>query len=355
MMPAYNAEKYIEEAIKSVLAQSYTHWELIVVDDGSTDGTAGIVASFDDPRIKLLRQSNGGESVARNTALRHMHGEFVAFLDADDMYLANHLTLTMSFLKEHPQFNGVYSDGYYYDSSGKLLKTLTSRRRGPFQGDIFAEAVRGSDLFGPPVSVVLERNLIVEHKLQFDEEITIGPDWVFLMQFASVGKFGYLDDYTCLYRIHDTNISLRVDLQRRAREHAKCRMRAINMDRFNECPVDVRAIVFYDLLILSLRDFPEKQIAVTHLPQFQLLLPEVQARLLRLMASRSMLEDDVEGEHVRSWLQKSYELDPTDMRAIIFRGLYNFSPQLSKRLLEIKRKDEADPLTISPFADINSS
>ena len=91
MMPAYNAENYIEAAVKSVLAQSYDHWELIVVDDGSTDGTASVVAEFDDPRIKLFKQSNGGESAARNTAIRQMQGEFVAFLDADDMYLPDHL------------------------------------------------------------------------------------------------------------------------------------------------------------------------------------------------------------------------------------------------------------------------
>ena len=355
MMPAYNAEKYIEEAIKSVLAQSYAHWELIVVDDGSTDGTAGVVAGFEDPRIKLHQQSNGGESVARNTALRHMRGEFVAFLDADDMYLPDHLALTVSFLKENPHFNAVYTDGYYCNSSGKLLQTLTSRRRGPFQGDIFAEAVRGSDLFGPPVSVVLRRKLIVEQKLQFDEEITIGPDWVFLMQFAAVGQFGYLDERTCLYRIHGSNISLHVGMQKTAREFAKCRIRTIHMERFDECPLDVRYNVFYDLLVNSLRDLPEEQTSITQWPQFQSLPTKERARLLRLMASQSMLSREVEMDHIGSWLQKSGELDSTEKRTSALLRLYNFSPQLAKRVLEIKRKGEVDPLTIPPFADLDLS
>jgi hypothetical protein len=284
-----------------------------------------------------------------------MQGEFVAFLDADDMYLPDHLAITVSFLKKHPHFNAVYTDGYYCDSSGKLLQTITSRRRGPFQGDVFAEAVRGSDLFGPPVSVVLQRTLIVEQKLQFDEEITIGPDWVFLMQFAAVGQFGYLDDFTCLYRIHDSNISLRIDLQKRAREFAKCRFRAINMDRFNDCPVDVRYNVFYDLLVNSLRDLPEEQTSITQWPQFQSLPAKAQARLLRRMASQSVLSKEVETDYVGGWLQRSNELDSTDKRASALLRLYKFSPQLTKWVLEIKGKGEVDPLTIAPFADIDLS
>ncbi len=91
MMPAYNAERYIRPAMESLLAQTYSRWELIVVNDGSKDATAAIARSFDDPRIRVIDQPNGGEASARNTALRTMRGEFVAFLDADDAYLPEHL------------------------------------------------------------------------------------------------------------------------------------------------------------------------------------------------------------------------------------------------------------------------
>ncbi len=355
MMPAFNAEKYVGEAIKSLLVQSYPNWELIVVDDGSTDETASVVTGFNDPRIKLVQQLNGGESAARNTALKHMRGEYVAFLDADDVYLPHHLGLAVEYLVENSYLDGAYTDGYYCDSSLRMIKTLSSRRRGPYQGDVFAEAVRGSDLFGPPVSIVLRRRPIIDHKLLFDEDITIGPDWVFLMQFAAVGQFGYLDQRTCLYRLHDTNISLRIDLQQRARELAKCRMRAIQMDRFDECPVDVRSNVFYDLLINSYRDCPEEQLSITQMPQFHKLPAKDKARLFRLMAVRSLLSNRGDRVYVGLWLHRSRELDSSDRRTSLLLQLHNLSPQLAKKLIEIKGKEEIDPLTVVPFSDIDMS
>lgn len=85
IMPAYNAERHVAEAIASVKAQHWTNWELIVVDDGSTDRTAEIANARPDPRIRLLRQENRGVSAARNAALDQAQGDCIAFLDADDL------------------------------------------------------------------------------------------------------------------------------------------------------------------------------------------------------------------------------------------------------------------------------
>lgn len=355
MMPAFNAEKFIEEAIASVLAQTAVAWELVVVDDGSVDATARLVAAFDDPRIRLVQQQNGGEAAARNTALRHLRGTYVAFLDADDLYLPQHLARATHYLDAHPGFAGVYSDGHYCDATGRQLVTLTSRRRGPYEGDVFAEAVRGSDLFGPPVSVVLRRNVIVEHALQFDESITIGPDWVFLMQVAAVGQFGYLDERTCLYRLHTTNISLQVDLQRRARELAKCRARSIAMPRFSECPLEVRTLVLHDLLVNLLRDDAPAREAVLQSAAFRQLPDTEQARILRLMASQSILIDAGERDRVRQWLQQSNRLDATDLRSRFLLSVHRLSPWLSRAMLGVRRLGQVDPLTIPPFADVQLS
>ena len=91
MMPAFNAERFIGRAIGSLRAQTFTDWELIVVDDGSTDATGAIARSAGDPRIRVIRQDNRGEAAARNVALAASTGEYVAFLDADDAFLADHL------------------------------------------------------------------------------------------------------------------------------------------------------------------------------------------------------------------------------------------------------------------------
>jgi glycosyltransferase involved in cell wall biosynthesis len=197
-MPAYNAEAYIGQAIESVLAQSYQRWELVVVDDGSIDGTGRIASRYGDSRIRLIRQDNQGEAAARNTALSNIQGEYLAFLDADDLYLPHHLDTTVGYLQAQSKAEGVYTDGYYIDQMGSQLQTLSSRRRGPFEGNLFEEVLYGSDVFGPPTCVVLRNQLIESHGLKFDEEIVIGPDWDFFAKYAELGDFGYIEQKTCL-------------------------------------------------------------------------------------------------------------------------------------------------------------
>lgn len=103
VMPAYNAGQFIEQAIESVRAQTFPNWELLIVDDGSTDGTAAILARQNDSRIKVLHQPNAGVSAARNAALDVARGEFVTFLDADDRLPPNALMLRVSYLQANPQ------------------------------------------------------------------------------------------------------------------------------------------------------------------------------------------------------------------------------------------------------------
>src|SRR5256714_13067953 len=87
IMPAFNAAPHIRQSIQSVLAQTFDNWDLIVVDDGSTDETATLAGSFSDSRIRCVRRENGGQAAARNTGIVNTHGEFIAFLDADDLWL----------------------------------------------------------------------------------------------------------------------------------------------------------------------------------------------------------------------------------------------------------------------------
>lgn len=102
MMPAYNEEAGIGAAIESILAQTYPHWELVVVDDGSTDATASIVQSFADPRIRYVYQPNQGRGAARNRALLEARGEFIAITDADDISLPHRFASEVAFFDAHP-------------------------------------------------------------------------------------------------------------------------------------------------------------------------------------------------------------------------------------------------------------
>lgn len=102
IMPAYNCERFIAEAIRSVLAQTYTDWELIIVDDCSTDNTAQIVASFDDTRIVYQRnEKNVGAALTRNKALQIAKGHYIAFLDADDLWTPEKLEHQIAFMEKN--------------------------------------------------------------------------------------------------------------------------------------------------------------------------------------------------------------------------------------------------------------
>ena len=353
MMPAYNAELYIAQAIESVLAQSYPHWELIVVNDGSTDKTSDIAARYTDSRIKLFHQPNGGESSARNTALRHAQGEYLAFLDADDVYLPLHLELTIRYLQTHPSRDGVYTDGYYCDQNGARLKALASRRRGPFEGDIFEQMARASDVFGAPVCVVLRRAVISRHGLEFDPGIVIGPDWDFLTRYSEVASFGYVDQRTCLYRVHQTNISVRTKLRQRALYLARCREKTIHLERFKTCSAETRGHVFYDLLINLLAGLPERQAAIVEWPEFRELAVEKRAQLFRLMASKALLRDE-ERRYIEEWLRQSRSLNPSDRIGAVLDLLYRLNPHLCKFLLSLRTLAQPEPLSRSPFADLFS-
>ena len=101
-MPAYNCADYIADSIRSVLSQTYTNWELLIVDDCSTDNTAEIVASFSDPRIHYLRNTqNMGAALSRNEALKQAKGRYIAFLDSDDLWLPEKLEKQIVFMQEH--------------------------------------------------------------------------------------------------------------------------------------------------------------------------------------------------------------------------------------------------------------
>lgn len=116
IIPLYNKAVVVEQSIRSVLTQSFHNLELIVVDDGSTDGSAEIVAKIEDERLKLIQQENGGPGKARNTGVTHARGEWILFLDADDELLPNALEHLYAKHLQHPEVNVI--DGAFYVRKG---------------------------------------------------------------------------------------------------------------------------------------------------------------------------------------------------------------------------------------------
>ena len=128
IMPSYNTAEYIGESIKSVLNQTYSNWELIIVDDCSNDNTDEIVASFNDERIKYIKnEKNSGAAISRNRALREAKGKWIAFLDSDDLWMPEKLEKQISFME-----NNGYSFSYTkYSEMDEELKPLGVNVSGP--------------------------------------------------------------------------------------------------------------------------------------------------------------------------------------------------------------------------------
>jgi glycosyltransferase involved in cell wall biosynthesis len=352
MMPAYNAAGFIRQAIDSVLAQTYPHWELVVVDDGSTDGTATAARSGADPRIRVVEQANAGEAAARNHALGLLRGEFVACLDADDRFLPDHLAATVAALRAQADCDGVYTDGYYINAAGERLEPLSRRRRGPFTGRLFEPLVRASDVFGPPICVVLRRAAVAAAGVRFDPQIVIGPDWDFFTRLAQSAVFGYLDRATVEYRVHQTNVTRRVGDERRRLSLARCREKAITLPGFAGCTLETRTFAFYDLLVNLLAGLPERQDAVITWPQFTALPAPAQARMLRLMATR-LVRDGGPSPWAAQWLARALALHPADGRARLAAGIYRLSPGLFWLALRARARLAPRPQPGSPFGSLS--
>lgn len=121
--PSYNSEKFIEETIESVIAQTYTNWEMIIVDDVSTDNSIEIINNYamEDSRIKLIQlEKNSGAAVARNTAIKNANGRFIAFLDSDDLWVKTKLEEQISYMKKN-NISFSYSDYELIDEKSNLL------------------------------------------------------------------------------------------------------------------------------------------------------------------------------------------------------------------------------------------
>ncbi|SDP92264.1 Glycosyl transferase family 2 [Mucilaginibacter sp. OK268] len=125
LMPAYNADKYIADAIGSVLEQSFTDFELLIINDGSTDDTADVINSFTDPRIVMIYQDNKGVSLALNTGLKYARAPYIARFDADDVCHPERLQLQYDFMINNPDYSIIGSAADYMDMEGTYLFTST--------------------------------------------------------------------------------------------------------------------------------------------------------------------------------------------------------------------------------------
>lgn len=226
IMPAYNSEKYIRQAIQSILDSTLKDFELIVVDDGSTDQTGRIVeelASIDN-RITILTQENSGRpSIPKNVALKVVKGEYVCFLDNDDYISPTKLENLAAGLDKHQDWVAVFHDVQLVDSKGvKLGGSYLSDAEFLSKAHDHLRSVGGNwydcgDRFSifqalyyagyHTQSVMFARNRLPWSQVYFDTTFTICDDTDLWLRVGMMGKSGYLNKIESFYRIHDTNLT----------------------------------------------------------------------------------------------------------------------------------------------------
>lgn len=207
--PAYNAARLIGETIASVQAQTWPHWEMIVVDDGSTDGTADAVGELaaGDDRIKCIRQENGRQGKARNTALRHARFPYVAFLDADDLWHPEKLEKQMAVLQSTGA-DLVHSQGWVFQGNmDNRVRKITCEPGFAEPGTMLRKALNGYCVH--TLSVVVRREWI-DRVGGFDEDLRLqnAEDYQLFLKLADAGaRFYGMQDELILYRMHEGQVT----------------------------------------------------------------------------------------------------------------------------------------------------
>ncbi len=195
IMPAYNAERYIAEAITSVLAQTHQNWELLVVNDGSTDATKAIVEGFDDPRIKLYNKVNEGIGSARNLALQHVRGVFICGLDSDDVLPPNSIAARLAVFDANPEAD--IADGQVILTDAGLERVLKVFIPS-FEGEPFPELVRITGTCFMGFSWLIRWH--PGETLRFRQDITHGEDLVFYLHYSPGKQYRHTTEPVLIYR-----------------------------------------------------------------------------------------------------------------------------------------------------------
>jgi glycosyltransferase involved in cell wall biosynthesis len=203
IMPVFNAERHVREAIGSLLAQTFSDFELIVIDDGSTDESLQVVQGIGDPRLRLLQNaSNLGAAETKNRGIENARAEFIAFLDADDLAFPERLAEQLDYLERNPEISVVATQSNTIDASGNVT--------GAYTPAVPSDEIPAFLLFGNCIqqsSVMLRRTALGDRR--FRTVFEPAEDYDLWTRLAADAKFAIMDRPLIHYRIHEGGISSR--------------------------------------------------------------------------------------------------------------------------------------------------
>lgn len=209
IIPCYNAEDFIKEAIESVLSQSFQNFEILVVDNNSKDQSKAIIESFQDDRVKYLKQEIQGEAAARNKGIEEASGEYIAFLDADDLWKTNKLEEHIKIHDANPDYGLSYSNCDYMLKDDGTLHTMI---RLGFTGTVYYNLLAENFIITPS-SVVVKKS-VLDKVGNFNNTYINGTDYDMWLRIAKKHKIIFLEEPLSIYRQHDGQITHTTDIER---------------------------------------------------------------------------------------------------------------------------------------------
>jgi len=208
IMPVYNAEKYILDAVNSIRNQTYQNWELILVEDGSTDHTLEVIQKIKDPRIILKKNKcNKGIAYTTNLGISISKGKYIALLDDDDIALPMRLEIQTDYMESHPEIDILGGKSFDIDENGKIIKYGQTPRNNPQ----YIKAMllfRNVDFYNG--TAMIRREFIEKYNLFYLEECLGMQDFKFYIESSKKGNISSVDEYVLKYRRHEDNQTLKV-------------------------------------------------------------------------------------------------------------------------------------------------
>jgi glycosyltransferase involved in cell wall biosynthesis len=213
VMPVYNQEEYLPAAIESVLAQSYSNIELLIVDDGSTDLSGDICEAYasQDPRITIMRQKNAGPSKARNTAIAMAKGAYICLLDADDLMVSEKIMTQLNVMLKDPEIDISYTALLLIDSQGNFIGEIHSQE---YSQEDFVTQMFFRNVIPNP-NTIMAKSTCLKQNL-YNETFKHGEDFELMLRLAQQFRFKYIDMPLTSYRRHTENLSNDLTAHRKA-------------------------------------------------------------------------------------------------------------------------------------------
>lgn len=200
--PTYNRERFLPHAVASVLGQGTNDLELIIVDDGSDDGTLSAIAPhLHDGRVRYYFQENRGQSHARNFALEHARGDYIAFLDSDDLWEPDKLKRQLAAFDAHPETDIVHGDESIIDEQGTVISLRNMRR---YSGSIARYLLADNSV---SITTALVKRRCFDEMGGFDTSIGVADDYELWLRFSSRYLFHYEPGIVAAYRVMEDQIS----------------------------------------------------------------------------------------------------------------------------------------------------